>query len=56
VLAFVARYDEDVARVLAAGSPPRIRWIEYDWALNDLSHAERSEKGRSHDEAKMEGR
>jgi Protein of unknown function, DUF547 len=35
VLAFVARYDEDLARELAAGHEPKIRFLDYDWSLNE---------------------
>jgi len=31
---FAARYHPPLSRRLAAGDPPRVRWLEYDWALN----------------------
>ncbi|RME39255.1 MAG: DUF547 domain-containing protein [Planctomycetota bacterium] len=35
VLDFVARYSPEVKRALDAGQKPKVRWLEYDWTLND---------------------
>jgi hypothetical protein len=39
VLAFVARYapEEEAAWIRAHGADARIRYLEYDWSLNDLA-------------------
>jgi len=34
---FAARYVPEVANRLAAGTPPRLRWLPYDWTLNALT-------------------
>jgi hypothetical protein len=34
VLDFVAGYDADLARDLEAGHRPKVRFLDYDWALN----------------------
>jgi len=36
VLEFAARYAPDLRRALDAGRKPTIRWLEYDWKLNDV--------------------
>ncbi len=36
VLEFAARYSPDVKAALEAGKTPKIEWIDYDWALNDI--------------------
>lgn len=33
---FACRYMPALADRLAAGKPPRLRWIAYDWTLNAL--------------------
>jgi hypothetical protein len=35
VLAYAAAYAPQLARALEAGRRPEIRWLEYDWSLND---------------------
>lgn len=35
VLAYAARYAPQLAQALEAGRQPEIRWLEYDWSLND---------------------
>jgi hypothetical protein len=35
VTAYAAAYSADLKRALAAGAPPKVRWLEYDWSLND---------------------
>ena len=35
VLQFVSRYRGDLARDLDAGRRPRVRFLPYDWSLND---------------------
>lgn len=35
VLAYVAQYRADLATDLAAGHEPQIRFLDYDWSLND---------------------
>ncbi len=35
VLAYVARYRDDLAADLAAGHEPEIEFLDYDWSLND---------------------
>lgn len=35
VLRFAARYSEPLRKALESGTKPRIRWLDYDWALND---------------------
>ncbi len=37
--AFAARYSPPLAQALKSGRKPRIRWLDYDWALNDKSNA-----------------
>ena len=37
VLDYVGRYVPEVAEALASGSDPKIRWIDYDWSLNEAS-------------------
>ncbi len=39
VLRFAARYSAELAAALDAGREPAIRWIPYDWKLNDLATA-----------------
>lgn len=39
VAAFAARYSSPLAQALKGGRKPRIRWLDYDWALNDKSNA-----------------
>ena len=38
VLAFAARYDRALRRRLERGGPPEIRWLPYDWGLNDVKN------------------
>ncbi len=35
ILAFVARYNPALRATLDAGRTPQIRWLEYDWSLNE---------------------
>ena len=35
ILAFAARYDENLASDLAAGHEPEVRFLDYDWSLNE---------------------
>lgn len=35
VLQFVARYSPRLKRALDHGQPPRVRWLDYEWTLND---------------------
>jgi hypothetical protein len=35
ILAYAARYDERLARDLAEGHQPRVRFLDYDWSLNE---------------------
>ncbi len=39
VLEYAAQYSDELKRVLAAGGRPRVRWLPYDWSLNDRSNA-----------------
>jgi uncharacterized membrane protein YdjX (TVP38/TMEM64 family) len=39
VLDFAARYSEDLKRSMQAGRKPSIKWLKYDWKLNDKSNA-----------------
>jgi uncharacterized membrane protein YdjX (TVP38/TMEM64 family) len=38
-LQYAARYSPALQRALEAGRQPAIRWIDYDWSLNDLEAA-----------------
>ncbi len=40
VLDFAARYSDDLKHTLQAGRKPRIKWLEYDWKLNDKVNAQ----------------
>ncbi|RUL87961.1 VTT domain-containing protein [Tautonia sociabilis] len=40
VLSFAARYRADLARLIAAGRAPAVRWLDYDWSLNGIENAE----------------
>ncbi len=33
---FAGRFIPEVAEKLAGGSPPRLRWLPYDWTINAL--------------------
>jgi uncharacterized membrane protein YdjX (TVP38/TMEM64 family) len=35
VLAFAARYSPELKRTLDAGKKPKVRWLDYDWSLNE---------------------
>lgn len=35
VLVFAARYAPQLQAALEAGRPPKIRWLDYDWSLNE---------------------
>ena len=35
VTAYAAAYSPELKRALDAGAPPRVRWLDYDWSLND---------------------
>ncbi len=35
VLAFVARYSAPLKAALDEGKKPRVKWLDYDWTLND---------------------
>lgn len=37
VLAFAAKYSEELAADLARGERPRIEFLDYDWALNEVA-------------------
>lgn len=39
VLAFAARYSDALANLLKDGPAPTVRWLEYDWSLNDVSNS-----------------
>lgn len=39
VLTFAARYSSELKKALDAGREPTIRWLEYDWKLNDKRNA-----------------
>ncbi len=39
VVAFAARYSPPLARAMKSGGKPRIRWLDYDWKLNDKRNA-----------------
>ena len=39
VLEYAAQYSDGLKRALAAGGRPRVRWLPYDWSLNDRSNA-----------------
>ncbi|GIW73139.1 MAG: hypothetical protein KatS3mg102_2681 [Planctomycetota bacterium] len=38
VLAYAARYVPRLEQLLEAGQEPAVRWLEYDWRLNDLGN------------------
>jgi len=38
VLDFAARYSPPLAEALGTGRRPKIRWLEYDWTLNDVKN------------------
>ncbi|MHC4107890.1 MAG: DUF547 domain-containing protein [Planctomycetota bacterium] len=38
VLKYVARYAPQVEKTLAAGKPPRVEWLDYDWSLNSTAN------------------
>ena len=40
VLDFAARYSDDLKHTLKAGGKPKIKWLEYDWKLNDKANAQ----------------
>ena len=40
VLEYAAQYSDELKRALAAGGRPRVRWLPYDWSLNDRANAE----------------
>ena len=40
VLDFAARYSDDLKHTLQAGRKPKIKWLEYDWKLNDKANAQ----------------
>ena len=35
VLDFAARYSPSLKETIDKGSPPKIKWLDYDWTLND---------------------
>jgi uncharacterized membrane protein YdjX (TVP38/TMEM64 family) len=35
VAAYAARYSPDLKRALDSGASPKVRWLDYDWSLND---------------------
>ncbi|MCH8053007.1 MAG: VTT domain-containing protein [Planctomycetes bacterium] len=40
VLDFAARYSDDLKVTLQAGRKPKIKWLRYDWKLNDKANAQ----------------
>ncbi len=40
VLDFAARYSADLKQTLKAGRKQRIKWLKYDWKLNDKANAQ----------------
>ncbi|MDX1682863.1 MAG: DUF547 domain-containing protein, partial [Phycisphaeraceae bacterium] len=40
VLAWVGRYQPEVARQIEADNPPDIKWLDYDWTLNAPAFAD----------------
>ena len=38
VLDFAARYDTTLRAAIDAGDEPQIVWLDYNWALNDVSN------------------
>ncbi len=38
VLDFAARYSRPLAEALKTGHKPKIRWLKYDWTLNDVKN------------------
>ena len=40
VLEYAAQYSDELKRALAEGGRPRVRWLPYDWSLNDRANAE----------------
>ena len=40
VLDFAARYSDDLKHTLQAGRKPKIKWLKYDWKLNDKANAQ----------------
>ena len=39
-LAFAARYVPELHAALDDGRSPRVRWLDYDWSLNDIANRE----------------
>lgn len=39
VLVFAARYAPDLQAAIDAGQEPKVKWLKYDWKLNDISNA-----------------
>jgi uncharacterized membrane protein YdjX (TVP38/TMEM64 family) len=35
VTAYAAAYSADLKQAVDAGRPPKVRWLDYDWGLND---------------------
>jgi hypothetical protein len=46
VLDYVARYRDDLAGDLAGGHVPAVRYLEYDWSLNDARRTNRPASAR----------
>ena len=42
VLKYAARYAPELEQAIEAGRTPEIRWLEYDWRLNSIEHAQRA--------------
>ena len=41
VIAYVAEYSADLKQALDTGRRPKIRWLKYDWSLNEKRAADR---------------
>ncbi|MHC4219394.1 MAG: VTT domain-containing protein [Planctomycetota bacterium] len=41
VMAYAAKYSPELGQALEAGRPPKVRWLDYDWTLNDKRPADR---------------
>jgi hypothetical protein len=35
VMAYAAAYSPELKHAIDSGSPPKVRWLDYDWRLND---------------------
>jgi uncharacterized membrane protein YdjX (TVP38/TMEM64 family) len=38
ILGFASHYSAELERAVEAGQTPRVRWLGYDWSLNDDTH------------------